>query len=131
MHDRYRNRYRLPAASARLRQQIALEAARRLYRSLVAAGQGPVRNWPEAASPNDLYVAKRKAAAVLGHRIRPGDLPSDGEVRQQMTTLVRDGCVGPERAPRRTQSPTHRLFRWPITSTGSRSTRCGWSRWSR
>ena len=35
MHDKFRKKYRLPAATERLRQQIALEAARRL---LDAAG---------------------------------------------------------------------------------------------
>ena len=34
-------------------------------------------------------MAKRKAAAVLGHRVRPGDLPSDSEVRDQLVTLWR------------------------------------------
>jgi hypothetical protein len=90
MHDRYRKRYRVPAASARLRQQIALEAARRLYGALNRDGPEPPKDWLEAASPNDLYVAKRKAAAVLGHRIRPGDLPSDAEVREQVAALQRD-----------------------------------------
>jgi hypothetical protein len=90
MHERYRNRYRVPAASARLRGQIALEAARRLYGSLIPAGTEPPPDWLEAAGPNDLYVAKRKAAAVLGHRIRPGDLPSDAEVREQVIALRRD-----------------------------------------
>ena len=34
-------------------------------------------------------MAKRKAAAVLGHRLRPGDLPSDAEVREQLVILWR------------------------------------------
>ena len=38
--DKYRNRYRVPAASARLRQQIAVEAARRIHGALRAAGFG-------------------------------------------------------------------------------------------
>jgi hypothetical protein len=90
MHEKYRNRYRVPNASARLRRQIALEAARRLYGTLIPAGKEPPPNWLDAASPNDLYLAKRKAAAVLGHRIRPGDLPSDSEVREQVVALRRD-----------------------------------------
>jgi HD domain len=88
--DKYRKRYRLPAASARLRQQIAREAARRVYKSLVPAGEEPRPDWLDAASENDLYVAKRKAAAVLGHRLRPGDLPSDAEVREQLIAIARD-----------------------------------------
>ncbi len=89
MHDKFRKKYRLPAATARLRQQIALEAARRL---LDGAGDQATANsldWLDSTSENDFYVAKRKAAVVLGHRVRPGDLPSDSEVRDQLVTLWR------------------------------------------
>jgi len=89
MHDKFRKKYRVPAATERLRQQIALEAARRL---LDAAGdQEPTTtlDWLERTGENDFYMAKRKAAAVLGHRVRPGDLPSDGEVRDQLVILWR------------------------------------------
>jgi len=89
MHDKFRKKYRVPAATERLRQQIALEAARR---SLDAAGdQEPTTtlDWLERTGENDFYMAKRKAAAVLGHRVRPGDLPSDGEVRDQLVILWR------------------------------------------
>jgi hypothetical protein len=89
MHDRFRNRYRVAAASSRLRRQIALEAARRLYRTLVPEGEEPPANWLDLAGASELYVAKRKAAAVLGHRLRPGDLPSDAEVREQLVVLDR------------------------------------------
>ena len=98
MQDRYRKRYRLPAASSRLRQQIALEAARRMYKTLIPPGEDPSPNWLEAASPGDLYAAKRKAAAVLGHRIRPGDLPSDAEVREQLIELRRDPVQASDQA---------------------------------
>jgi hypothetical protein len=90
MQDRYRNRYRVPAASDRVRRQIAREAARRLYGTLLPGGKGYNPNWLELAGPNDLYLAKRKAAAVLGHRVRPGDLPSDAEVREEMVSLERE-----------------------------------------
>ena len=90
LHDKYRKRYRLQAASARLRQQIAREAARRLYKTLLPPGEEPRPDWLEAASTHDLYAAKRKAAAVLGHRLRPGDLPSDVEVREQLIAIARD-----------------------------------------
>ncbi len=90
MQDKYRKKYRLSAASGRLRQQIALEAARRIFKTLFPAGDEPPSDWLEAAGPSDLYAAKRKAAAVLGHRIRPGDLPSDAEVREQLIALRRD-----------------------------------------
>ncbi len=96
MQDRYRKRYRLPPASSRLRQQIALEAARRIYKTLIPPGEEPPPDWLDAATTGDLYAAKRKAAAVLGHRIRPGDLPSDAEVREQLIFLRRDQNQSPE-----------------------------------
>jgi len=79
----------VPAGSSRLRQQIALEAARRLFGTLIPKGMEPPPDWLDAASPNEYYLAKRKAAAVLGHRVRPGDLPSDAEVREQVIALQR------------------------------------------
>ena len=94
MHDRYRSRYRITGTSARLRTQIALEAARRLFPLIVPKGEAPQEGWLDATSANDFYVAKRKAAAVLGHRVRPGDLPSDDEVRDQLVLLGRDLSVG-------------------------------------
>jgi HD domain len=90
MQDKYRNRYRMPKATNRLRLQIAIEAARRLYPSIAPKDDESARGWLDAAGANDLYVAKRKAAAVLGHRIRPGDLPSDDEVREQLVVLWRE-----------------------------------------
>ena len=97
MHDRYRSRYRIPSATGRLRTQIALEAARRLFPTIVPKGEEPPDGWLDAANTNDYYVAKRKAAAVLGHRIRPGDLPSDDEVREQLVGLWRDSSVRKDR----------------------------------
>ena len=90
MQDRYRNRYRVPPASSRLRRQIALEAARRLFGTRFSKGTEPPSDWLDAASSTEFYVAKRKAAAVLGHRVRPGDLPSDAEVREQVIALRRE-----------------------------------------
>src|SRR3954447_24416070 len=88
MHDQFRKRFKVTSASARLRQQIALEAARRLFDSI-----GPKEvegtGWLDEASEAEYYTAKRKAAAVLGHRVRPGDLPSDSEVRTQLLILAR------------------------------------------
>jgi HD domain len=109
MHDRFRNRYRVAAASTRLRRQIALEAARRLYRTLVREGESRPENWPDAADASELYVAKRKAAAVLGHRVRPGDLPSDAEVREQLVVLDRcaSGVSGPEDPMPEPESASH------------------------
>lgn len=79
--DKYRQRLRAGAADDRLRRQIATEAARRLL-----APSGELAQEP---TPTEYYNAKRRAAAVLGHRVRPGDLPSDSEVRQQIAALRR------------------------------------------
>src|SRR6185312_9226285 len=89
MQDRYRSRFRVPKASNRLRSQIAAEAARRIYPTIAPKDEGSTSSWLDAAGVNELYLAKRKAAAVLGHRIRPGDLPSDDEVREQLVALWR------------------------------------------
>lgn len=84
--DKYRRRQQAPKTEDRLRRQIAQEAARRMYPVLVPEeGPGPLRD----ASESDYYLAKRKAAAVLGHRVRPGDLPSDHEVREEVVALSR------------------------------------------
>ena len=132
MHDKFRKKYRLPAATERLRQQIALEAARRLLDGAEHQDTTSTLDWLDRTGENDFYVAKRKAAAVLGHRVRPGDLPSDGEVRDQLVTLWRS---------RRDQSDAGELPRcpsplrakawlhWPSTSTGSPSTGCGCFPW--
>jgi hypothetical protein len=86
--DQFKKRYRVPAGSARLRQQIAVEAARRLIAAAgPEAGEGTA--WLEGLAEGDYYTAKRKAAAVLGHRVRPGDLPSDSEVREQVVAFAR------------------------------------------
>jgi hypothetical protein len=84
--DKYRKAYKIPPANARLRHQIALEAARRMF---AAIGPRDERGFLEEATEGEYYLAKRKAAAVLGHRLRPGDLPSDAEVREQVLALAR------------------------------------------
>jgi hypothetical protein len=90
MHDRFRKRYKLPPATARLRHQIALEAARRMLDAAAPdPAHGAALDCLEGATTGDYYAAKRKAAAVLGHRVRPGDLPSDAEVREQLVALAR------------------------------------------
>jgi predicted HD phosphohydrolase len=87
MHDKFRKRYRLPAATERLRGQIALEAARRLLDGAGDRALASTLDWLDDVGENEHYLAKRKAAAVLGHRLRPGDLPSDIEVRDQIVQL--------------------------------------------
>jgi hypothetical protein len=91
MHDKYKKKYRVQAGSTRLRRQIALEAARRLLDSAPPGDKTPETGLDllEEATENDFYLAKRKAAAVLGQRLRPGDLPSDAEVRDQVVVLLR------------------------------------------
>jgi hypothetical protein len=86
--DKYRKRFRPGGADTRLRRQIATEAARRMLAALGPLDEhGRLRDAAEA----EYYVAKRQAAAVLGHRVRPGDLPSDSEVRDQALALARAG----------------------------------------
>src|SRR3954451_5363722 len=88
MHDKFRKRHKVAPVSGRARHQIALEAARRMFEAIAPKdAEGP--GWIDEASEGDYYSAKRKAAAVLGHRVRPGDLPSDSEVREQLLTLSR------------------------------------------
>lgn len=85
--DKYKRRQQAPRADDRLRLQIAQEAARRLFpRVAPESGSGPLGDASEA----EYYAAKRKAAAVLGRRVRPGDLPSDHEVRLAVVALARD-----------------------------------------
>ncbi len=89
MHDKFRKKFKTGAGSARLRQQIALEAAKRLLDAFPDDDGTPPLDRLEAATESDYYASKRKAAAVLGHRVRPGDLPSDDEVREQVVVVVK------------------------------------------
>jgi hypothetical protein len=89
MHDKFRKPFKAGAGSARLRNQIALEAARRLLDAFPGADDLAPLDRLATATEADYYAAKRKAAAVLGHRVRPGDLPSDDEVRAQVVVIAR------------------------------------------
>jgi hypothetical protein len=100
MYDKFKKRHQVPKASERVRRQIAVEAAKRLFEALGPGTDDPLGRIREA-SEGELYTAKRKAAAVLGHRVRPGDLPSDSEVREEVIALVRShpgGVLTTERA---------------------------------
>src|SRR4051794_14581345 len=88
MHDQFKKRYQAPKAGERVRHQIAVEAARRMYPAIGPA-PGDAEGHLRDATDAEYYTAKRKAAAVLGHRVRPGDLPSDAEVRAQVVVLAR------------------------------------------
>lgn len=61
---------------------------------------GPDPEDPEGrlrdATDAEFYTAKRKAAAVLGHRVRPGDLPSDAEVRAEVIVMARSRAGLPD-----------------------------------
>lgn len=84
--DKFKKRHRSARVDDRVRRGIATEAARRL----LAGGPAALPDASEA----EYYTAKRKAAAVLGHAVRPGDLPSDAEVRARMLALAREGGPG-------------------------------------
>ncbi|MDB5352768.1 MAG: hypothetical protein JWN86_4015 [Planctomycetota bacterium] len=116
MHDKFKKRHRVPQGNDRLRRQIALEAARRMLPALMPeAGSLGLRDASEA----EYYAAKRKAAAVLGHTVRPGDLPSDAEIREQVLHLARaqegtsDDDV-PEEDPPETRRMSDHLDRFAI-----------------
>jgi len=92
--DKFKKRYQATPGNARLRHQIALEAARRMY-DAIGPGEGDASGKLGEATEADYYTAKRKAAAVLGHRVRPGDLPSDSEVRERVIALFRSRSGAP------------------------------------
>jgi hypothetical protein len=87
--DQFKKHRQAPKADDRARRQIAIEAARRMLGSIGPEAGDPSQRLREA-SEADYYAAKRKAAAVLGRPVRPGDLPSDSEVREQVLALIRD-----------------------------------------
>ncbi len=88
--DQFKKHRRAPGADDRARRQIAIEAARRMMAAIGPEAGDPSGRLREATEA-DFYSAKRKAAAVLGRPVRPGDLPSDSEVREQVLALIRDG----------------------------------------
>jgi len=85
--DQFKKKHQAPRADDRARRQIAAEAARRMLPALRPGPDDPPGRLREATEA-DFYAAKRKAAAVLGRPVRPGDLPSDSEVREQALTLL-------------------------------------------
>jgi hypothetical protein len=87
--DQFKKHRQAPRADDRARRQIAIEAARRMLASIGPEEGDPSKRLREA-SEAEYYAAKRKAAAVLGRPVRPGDLPSDSEVREQVLALIRD-----------------------------------------
>ena len=89
MHDKYKRRYQAANVGERLRRQIAVEAAKRMIDAIGPKVDDPGAPGLGEVSEAEFYAAKRKAAAVLGHRVRPGDLPSDSEVRGQVLALAR------------------------------------------
>jgi hypothetical protein len=87
--DQFKKHRQAPKADDRARRQIAIEAARRMMAALEPEAGDPSGRLREATEA-EYYAAKRKAAAVLGRPVRPGDLPSDSEVREQVLALIRD-----------------------------------------
>jgi hypothetical protein len=87
--DQFKKHRQAPKADDRARRQIAIEAARRMLGAIGPEEGDPSQRLREATEA-EYYAAKRKAAAVLGRPVRPGDLPSDSEVREQVLALIRD-----------------------------------------
>ncbi len=108
MHDKFKKRNdSSPGVSPRVRRQIAAEAARRLYDELdPAIDWDSVRDFGEAV----YYGAKRKAVAVLGRRVKPGDLPTDGEVRQELLALFQAKARRPGDKNEKRPEPAGRLL---------------------
>ncbi len=97
--DQFKKHRQAPRADDRARRQIAIEAARRMLGAIGPEAGDPSGRLREAGEA-DYYAAKRKAAAVLGRPVRPGDLPSDSEVREQALILVRDAVpIGLDDSP--------------------------------
>ncbi len=94
--DQFKKKHQAPRADDRARRQIAVEAARRMLAALRPGPDDPPGRLREATEA-EFYAAKRKAAAVLGRPVRPGDLPSDSEVREQAIALL--GADEPDAAP--------------------------------
>jgi hypothetical protein len=92
--DQFKKHRQAPRADDRARRQIAIEAARRMLAAIGPAADDPSGRLRDATEA-EFYAAKRKAAAVLGRPVRPGDLPSDSEVREQVLALIRDAKPGP------------------------------------
>ena len=90
--DQFKKHRQAPRADDRARRQIAVEAARRMLGAIGPEDGDPSGRLRDATEA-EYYAAKRKAAAVLGRPVRPGDLPSDSEVREQVLALVRDSTV--------------------------------------
>jgi hypothetical protein len=87
--DQFKKHRQAPKADDRARRQIAVEAARRML-AAIGPEQGDPSGRLREATEAEFYSAKRKAAAVLGRPVRPGDLPSDSEVREAVLALIRD-----------------------------------------
>jgi hypothetical protein len=92
--DQFKKHRQTPKADDRARRQIAVEAARRMM-ATIGPGPGDPSGRLRDATEAEFYAAKRKAAAVLGRPVRPGDLPSDSEVREALLTLIRDAKANP------------------------------------
>lgn len=84
--DEFKRRKRASAADEKIKRGIAREAARRLFDKVAPeVGKSGLRE----ASRGEYEAAKKQAVAVLGHRVRPSDLPADADVRAEILELVR------------------------------------------
>ena len=104
--DQFKKKHQAPRADDRVRRQIAVEAARRML-GVLGPDADDTSGRLKDATEGEFYAAKRKAAAVLGVPVRPGDLPSDSEVREQVLALIRSdaGAGGVDEGPAVDEAP--------------------------
>jgi hypothetical protein len=108
--DQFKKHRQAPKADDRARRQIAVEAARRMLASIGPEAGDPSERLRDATEA-EYYAAKRKAAAVLGRPVRPGDLPSDSEVREQVLALLRGASPLPSPPDQPEPAPGEELAR--------------------
>jgi hypothetical protein len=108
--DQFKKHRQAPRADDRARRQIAIEAARRML-GVIGPDAGDRSRRLRDASEAEFYAAKRKAAAVLGRPVRPGDLPSDSEVREQVLALIREADLAPPLDDQPEPAPGEQLAR--------------------
>ena len=127
MFDKYKKRYQAPKAGERVRRQIAVEAARRMFEAIAPDPDDPSGRLRDATEGGLLHGQaeggrRPRASGPAGRpavrRRGPRRGPRPGRAIARAGSRSRGGPARAGRGGRRSR-------RWPTTSTGSRSTRCG------